>query len=145
MEASIPAKLASPPATALATPKVESRVPAAIVPVQGVLTSAELINTPIEIRNGTRTHNLAHQTRTLLSQEGFNVGIIGNHIDFGAEYTLIYYRPEAEKVARALTSGIFPGARLIPTEKLHHGMSIKVVLGRDLLEQPRLMSRLAAE
>jgi len=145
MEAPTPAKLASPPATALAIAKVKSRVPAALVPARGVLTTAELLNTPIEIRNGTRTRNLAHQARILLSQEGFNVGIIGNHIDFGAEYTLIYYRPEAEKVARALTPEIFPGARLIPTEKLHHGMSIKVVLGRDLLERPRLMSRLAAE
>ena len=58
---------------------------------------------------------------------------------------MIYYRPEAEKVARALNSGIFPGARLSPSSKLNQGTAIKVVLGHDLLERPRLMSRLATE
>ncbi len=137
--------MAKPAATPPATAKVEPRVQAATGPAKGVLSAAELINTAIEVRNGTRIHNLAHQIRSLLSQEGFTVGIIGNHIDFGAEYTLIYYRPEAEKVARALNSRIFPGARMIPTEKLNHGMSIRVVLGHDLQERPRLMSRLAEE
>jgi hypothetical protein len=90
MEAPIPAKLASPPATALATAKVESRVPADLVPDQGVQTIAELTNTPTGIRHGTRTRNQAHQTRVLLSQEGFNVGSRGNHMDFGAENALVY-------------------------------------------------------
>jgi hypothetical protein len=61
------------------------------------------------------------------------------------EYTEIFYLPEAEKVARALNSGIFPGARLTPSSKLDRGMAIKVVLGHDLLERPRMLSRLAAE
>ncbi|MCX5891867.1 MAG: LytR C-terminal domain-containing protein, partial [Deltaproteobacteria bacterium] len=118
---------------------------AATVTSSGVLTAGDRLNTPIEIRNGTRARNLAHQTRSLLSLEGFTVGIIGNHIDFGAEATVIYYRPEAEKVARVLNSEIFPGARLTPSAKLNQGTAIKVVLGRDLLERPRLMSRLAAD
>ena len=131
--------------TAPATPKVEPRAPGATATSRGVLTAGDLINTPIEIRNGTRARNLAHQTRSLLSLEGFTVGIIGNHIDFGVEYTEIFYLPEAEKVARALNSGIFPGARLTPSSKLNQGMAIKVVLGHDLLERPRMLSRLAAE
>ena len=100
-----------------------------------------MVSTAIEIRNGTRSRNLAHQTRSLLSREGFNVGIIGNHIDFGAEATVIYYRPEGERVARVLTE-IFPGAKLTPDSRLNHGIAIKVVLGHDLLDRPRLMSRL---
>ena len=134
----IQANLAAP-----ATPKVEPRAPGATATSRGVLTAGDLINTPIEIRNGTRARNLAHQTRSLLSLEGFTVGIIGNHIDFGVEYTEIFYLPEAEKVARALNSGIFPGARLTPSSKLNQGMAIKVVLGHDLLERPRMLSRLA--
>ncbi len=131
--------------TMTATPKVEPKAPGATATSRVVLTAGDLINAPIEIRNGTRARNLAHQTRSLLSLEGFTVGIIGNHIDFGAEYTEIFYLPEAEKVARALNSGVFPGARLTPSAKLNQGMAIKVVLGHDLLERPRLLSKLAAE
>ena len=105
----------------------------------------DLINAPIEIRNGTRAPNLAHKTRSLLSLEGFTVGIIGNYIDFGVEHTEIFYLPEAEKVARALNSGVFPRARLTPSSKLNQGMAIKVVLGHDLLERPRMLSKLVAE
>ena len=109
------------------------------------MTAEELITTLIEIRNGTRTQNLAHHTRSLLSLEGFNVGIIGNHIDFGAEFTVIYYRPGAERVARNLNSEIFPGAKMEQSSRLSRGMAIKVLLGRDLLDRPRLVARLAAD
>jgi hypothetical protein len=62
-----------------------------------------MIASVIEIRNGTRARMLAHQTRDRLSQQGFHVGMIGNHIDFGAETTVIYYRPGTEKVAQPQT------------------------------------------
>ena len=125
--------------------RCNNQAPAATATPKGPLTAAELMATLIEIRNGTRSQNLAHRTRSLLSREGFSVGIIGNHIDFGAETTVIYYRAGAEKVARALNSEIFPGAQLTPSSRLNKGMAIKVVLGRDLLDRPQLMSRLAEE
>jgi hypothetical protein len=127
------------------TTPVSLAAPAEIATPTGHLTAAELIGTLIEIRNGTRSQNLAHRARSLLSREGFRVGIIGNHIDFGAETTVIYYRAWAEKVARVLNSEIFPGAQLTPSSRLNQGMAIKVVLGRDLLDRPQLMSRLAEE
>jgi hypothetical protein len=107
-------------------------------------TSAELAGTAIEVRNGTWTKNLAHQTRSLLHQEGFNVAIIGNHVDFGAAKTMVYYRPGAEKIARAVSRVVFPGAGLEPSLKLKKGMDIKILLGADLLERPQLMARLVA-
>ena len=122
--------------------KPQNQAPAETAAPKGPLTAEELITTRIEIRNGTRSQNLAHRTRSLLSREGFSVGIIGNHIDFGAEVTEIYYRPGAEKVARALNSEIFPEAKLTPSSRLKKGMAIKVVLGRDLLDRTRLMSML---
>ncbi len=125
-----------------AQPAAPAQAPAEAVTPKGPLTAEELVTTRIEIRNGTRSQNLAHRTRSLLSREGFTVGIIGNHIDFGAEVTEIYYRPGAEKVARALSSEIFPGAKLTPSSRLKKGMAIKVVLGRDLLDRTRLMSML---
>ena len=64
------------------------------------LTAKELTETAIEVRNGTPTPGLAHQARSTLSLEGFNVTQIGNHIDWGAEVTVIYYRPEAQRVAQ---------------------------------------------
>jgi hypothetical protein len=117
----------------------------AMMPNPSHLTAIELISTVIEIRNGTRSHDLAHQARSLLAGEGFNVGIIGNHIDFGATSTVIYYRTGAERVARALSSEFFPGASLTPSSRLSQGIAIKVLLGQDLLNRPRLMARLAAE
>ena len=58
---------------------------------------------------------------------------------------MIYYWPGAEKVARALSSEFFPGAQLTPNSGLNHGMAIKVLLGSDLLDKSKLMSRLAEE
>ena len=110
-----------------------------------VLAAAERADTGIEVRNGTRTQNLAHLTRTLLSLQGFNVVQIGNYIDFGVEATVIYYRTEAEKVARALQSEIFPGARMEASSRLKNGVDIKVLLGHDLEVQPRMMARLLGE
>jgi Tfp pilus assembly protein PilF len=120
-----PAKTLVQPGVPLATPTAE-----------------ELIASVIEIRNGTWARMLAHQTRDRLSQQGFHVGMIGNHIDFGAETTVIYYRPGTEKVARALNSQIFPGAQLVESSRLRKGIAIKILLGRDLLAQPQTMVRL---
>ena len=109
------------------------------------LTAAELEYTAIEVLNGTRTHNLAHRTRTLLSLEGFSVPRIGNYINFGAEKTVIYYRPEAQRVARALGETYFPGAGLESTTKLRKDIAVQILLGADLLERSQVMARLAFE
>jgi hypothetical protein len=114
-------------------------------PAPTYLTFAELVSTAIEVRNGTWTKNLAHQTRSLLREQGFTVALIGNHVDFGAATTIIYYRPGAEKVAQALAHTLFPGAELAPSLKLKKGMDIKILLGADLLQRPQLMARLVAE
>jgi hypothetical protein len=106
------------------------------------LTTAELADSTIEVRNGTRTKNLALQTRTLLRQEGFTVARIGNHVDFGATKTIIYYRPGAERIAQGLTCTVFPSAEPEPSLKLKKGVDIKVLLGHDLLENPQFMARL---
>ena len=70
------------------------------------------------------------------------MAMIGNHVDFGAAKTIIYYRPEAERVARAVGATVFPQAELEPNLKLKKGMDIKILLGADLLERPQLMARL---
>jgi tetratricopeptide (TPR) repeat protein len=109
----------------------------------GPLTAAELVETAIEVRNGTRTQNLARHTRTALSQKGFNVTLIGNHLDFGAERTTIYYRPGAERVARNLGSTCFPTAGMAESARLRNGVDVKILLGHDLLQRDDLMARLA--
>jgi hypothetical protein len=109
------------------------------------LTSAELADTAIEVRNGNGTRHLARQTRSLLRQEGFSVAMIGNHVDFGATKTMVYYRPGAEKIAHAVARTLFPEAGLETSQKLKKGMDVKILLGADLLERPQLMARLVAE
>jgi thioredoxin-like negative regulator of GroEL len=136
---------------AVAAPKaLAAAAPAPVVPQaaprppQAPLTTAELVDTAIEVRNGTWTKDLARQTRSRLCQEGFSVAMIGNHVDFGAAKTIIYYRPEAEKVARAVGRTVFPQAGLEPSLKLKKGMDIKILLGADLQERPQLMAGLVA-
>lgn len=109
------------------------------------LTAPELMYSAIEVLNGTRTTRLAHRTRTLLKLEGFTVARIGNYRDFGAEKTIIYYRPEAQKVARVLSQTLFPGAGMEPSTKLRNNIAIQILLGADLLERPQLLARLALE
>jgi hypothetical protein len=102
------------------------------------------VDAAIEVRNGNGTRNLARKTRSLLRQEGFTVAMIGNHVDFGAAKTVIYYRPEAEKVAREVGATVFPPAELEPNTELKKGMDIKILLGADLRKRPQLMARLVA-
>jgi Flp pilus assembly protein TadD len=107
-------------------------------------TAAELEDTAIEILNGNGSQHLAHKMRTLLSLEGFAVAKIGNYIDFGAQKTVIYFRPEREKVARALGLNFFPQAALEASQELPHNIAVKILLGADLLQRPQLMARLSA-
>ncbi len=127
-----PAVVAKPVAAAPSPPPVLLRP----------LTAKELAETAVEVRNGTPTPNLAHQTRSALSLEGFNVADIGNHIDWGAEITVIYYRPEAERVAQALAAKFFPIAKLEKSQKLKDGIDVKILLGHDLVKNRALMTRL---
>jgi Flp pilus assembly protein TadD len=109
------------------------------------LTCAELVGTAIEVRTGTWTRNLAHRTRTRLNLEGFTVAEIGNHIDFGATKTIIYYRPGVKRVARVVSRTFFPKAKLTQSQKLKKGVDIKILLGADLKKQPQVMASLTGE
>ena len=107
------------------------------------LTAVELETMGIDIRNGTPARDLAHKARNMLSQEGFNVVHIGNHIDFGAEKTVIYYRQGAEKMARNLNSRFFPQSQMEQSAKLPGDVAVKVLLGKDLLQRTDVMAKLS--
>jgi hypothetical protein len=108
------------------------------------LTLAQLEGTVIDVRNGTRKRHFARDTRVLLFQEGFQTISIGNHIDFGAAETVIYYRPGSAQVAQMLRDKYFPQARLAPKKSLPHGKDVKVLLGHDLLARPQSLAWLDA-
>ena len=101
----------------------------------GHLTAQELVETGIAVRNGNGISNIAHETRSLLAQEGFNVVEIGNHLDFGVDHTVIYYRPGAEKVARSLKARFFRDALMESRGELTGGVDVKILLGHDLPRQ----------
>jgi len=137
--ASLPAKTTPPVSQAAVLPPTPAPIPATPVrlmarPIR--LTAEDLINTRIELRNGSGFKDVARQSRTLLSKDGFNVVAIANHIDFGKERTVINYRPGAEKVAQALCDRFFPGAELRLQANLSEEVDVKVILGHDL--KPRL-------
>jgi hypothetical protein len=131
--ASAPASSPSP-ATAKAIPKETRDHP--------YLTAAELEDMAIEIRNGTPAPDLARKTRVMLSQEGFNVAHIGNHIDFGADKTVIFYRPGAEKMAQNLRAKFFSNSAMEQSAKLPEDVAVKVLLGKDLLQRTEIMAKL---
>jgi tetratricopeptide (TPR) repeat protein len=138
-------KQAAIPQKALVAEAPGTVLKAAPRPAQASLTAVELADAAIEVRNGNGTKNLAHQSRSLLHQEGFTVANIGDHVHFGAAKTIVYYRPGMERIARAVGHTVFPEAELAPSLKLNKGTDIKVLLGADLLERPELTARLVAE
>jgi len=150
-----PAAAATTPAPVAAQAKAPAPAPlpaaAAVTPQAApretgghpYLTAAELQTMGIEIRNGSGAKDLAHKARAMLSQEGFNVTRIGNHIDFGAEKTVIYYRPGAEKMARNLNTQFFSHSQLEQSAKLQEDVAVKVLLGKDLLQRTDVMAKLS--
>ena len=129
----------TPPAKTKAAPTLAASVPAGPKPY---LTAEELTSSPIEIRNGTGAKNLAHKARSMLSEEGFYVTVIGNHYDFGADKTIIYYRPGSEKIARNLQGKFFSNSTVQKSTKLHGEVAVKVLLGKDLLQRTDVMAKL---
>jgi Tfp pilus assembly protein PilF len=131
------------PAPAPALPKAApAQVASLEAQPKSFLTAAELENAGIEIRNGSGAHNLAHKARSMLAGEGFNVTLIGNHIDFGTDKTIIYYRPGAEKIARNLKAKFFSNSPMEQSAKLHDDVAVKVLLGKDLLQRTEVMAKL---
>jgi len=128
-----PATLSNRPEPAPAAPEAPPAKAAAGPPAPATkLTAQELGGTKILVLNGAGINKLAHRVRSMLHDEGYNVARIGNHIDFGAEWTIIYYRPEARKVAQALNARHFPMSSLQPRDKLPPGADVKIVLGKEL-------------
>ncbi|MEW6386994.1 MAG: tetratricopeptide repeat protein [Thermodesulfobacteriota bacterium] len=107
------------------------------------LTAKELIETGIEVLNGNGAPDMAHNTRSLLSGEGFYVARIGNYIDWGAEQTIIRHRPESERVAQALQQRFFQQAQVETDARLPEDIPVRILLGRDLLGQQDLLASLA--
>jgi len=99
------------------------------------LTARELMETDIAILNGNGIHYLAHDVRSQLSQEGFNVVDIKNFRDFGVDRTVIYYRPDSERVATILNNKFFPRAELKSAPLLADSIDVKIILGHDLFPQ----------
>jgi hypothetical protein len=103
----------------------------------GHLTAGELLETNIAILNGNGIQDLARETRSRLSLEGFRVVAINNFRDFGVERTIIYYRPDSARVAAILHKQFFPDADLEASPQLADSINVKVVLGHDLRPQHR--------
>jgi len=85
---------------------------------------------------------LAHDTRSRLHLEGYSVVAINNFSNFGVDRTVIYCRPEAERVATTLDKKFFPGAELESAPRPAESIDVKVVLGHDLgYQQPAEASK----
>jgi hypothetical protein len=105
------------------------------------LNARELTETSITILNGNGTQDLARTTRSQLHLEGYNLVAINNFRDFGVDRTVIYYRPEVERVATELNKQFFPGAELKSDLRLADSIDVKVVLGHDLHPQQQAAAR----
>ncbi|MBM4294584.1 MAG: tetratricopeptide repeat protein [Deltaproteobacteria bacterium] len=96
------------------------------------LTAQEVGGAKLLVLNGAGVNKLARRVRRILQVDGYKVARIGNHIDFGVDRTIIYYRPKAQRVAQALTEGHFPKASLVARDKMRPGSDVMIVLGKEL-------------
>jgi hypothetical protein len=96
----------------------------------------------VEVRNGTWAKDLASITRDLLKGHGYQVPVMGNHIDFGAQETVIYYRPEQKEAALELNNRYFKAKRMEVSSRLRPGVGIKVLLGKDLFQNSEVFAAL---
>jgi len=93
------------------------------------------METNIANLNGNGIHNLAYDRWSRLHLEGYSVVAINNFSNFGVDRTVIYYRPDAERMATTLNKKFFPGAELESAPRLAESIDVKVVLGHDLGRQ----------
>jgi Tfp pilus assembly protein PilF len=141
-----PASQAEPPSP----PEPQEIAPAAPPPKKPLtawakpITAKELMETKIAVINGNGLVDLARDTRSLLSLEGFNVVTIANYRDFGVDHTVIHYRPDSERVAALLNHKFFPGAAIEQNHRLAGNIDVEVILGRDLLSQEHAAAPAAA-
>ena len=102
----------------------------------------DLKSAAIKVCNGNGMPRLAHKTRQWLTEEGFKVAGIANYRDFGVEQTTIYYRPQGERVARALKDKFFHQAKVEPEPSLPGKAEVQVILGQDLRQRKEILARL---
>ena len=118
-----PGRKAAAGSPASEPPRAKSRAPISV---------RELLETNIAILNGNGIRDQARGLRSQLHLEGYGEVAINNFRDFGVDRTVIYYRPESERVAASLNRKFFPGAELKLSDRLADNIDVKVVLGRDL-------------
>jgi len=123
---------AQPKATSATTKAAVSPGPAPLKRPQ--LSKEELAETAIELRNGNGLKGIARKAGEILSLDGFEVAVIGDHTDSEMQQTTIYYRPGAERVARVLQDKFFRTAQLEKKPALTK-VGVQVIMGHDVVKQ----------
>lgn len=153
MSAASPA--ASAPQVAVApvrTYRIEARVATlpeqpAVRPVANVVPTAPKVLAPqplaslnsvagLEVSNGVGLRSLAGRTARQLERFGASVARVSDYRTYGKGRTEIHYLAGHAAGAKALQQRLPVEARLVEVSKMHPGVNVRLVVGRDMVAGP---------
>lgn len=87
----------------------------------------------VEVANGVGIRHLAGRTARKLTQLGMSVLRVSDYQVFGRQRTEIQYRNGHLADAQTMLRSLPVQARLVKSSRLHEGVNLRLVVGRDLV------------
>lgn len=132
-------RIATAPAVATAPASMPASEATRIsVPLrQEVVQTASINNDDfvLEIRNGNGIRRMAWRTSQYLAEQGYTTKRLTNQPGFNVKVTRIFYLPGYIEEATRLLAHLPKDSVLTETSNLRRGTHIRVVLGKDMVEQ----------
>lgn len=149
------ARAATPPQVAVApvrTYRVQARVATvpeqpAVRPVANLVPAAPKVLAPpplatlkavagLEVSNGVGLRSLAGRTARQLERFGASVARVSDYRSYGKGRTEIHYLAGHAAGAKVLQQRLPVDARLVEVSKMHPGVNVRLVVGRDMVAGP---------
>lgn len=125
----------SPPARAIVN-ALEKAITKTLAKVRDVNASR------IEVANGNGVNGLAKRVSKVLGQQGIAVSILTNELPYKQQATKIQYRRGYEQTAMRLKNAMQGHALLDSSPNLSGNIDVRLVLGKDVLNQMVLIEEL---
>ncbi|MEO6292764.1 MAG: LytR C-terminal domain-containing protein [Burkholderiaceae bacterium] len=97
----------------------------------------------IEVANGNGVNGMAKRISKVLSQQGIAVSLLTNEPPYKQQDTKIQYRPGYEQTAMRLKNALQGHAVVVSSPNLSGNSDVRLVLGKDVLNQMTLIEELA--
>lgn len=90
----------------------------------------------LEVSNGVGLPRLASRTARQLSRFGADVARVSDWRNFAQRRTEVHYRAGHLAGAKAIRDRLPVDARLVPASRMHAGVNVRLVVGRDMVAAP---------